>query len=82
MYVLLSFFTDNDLLSKSKIDYPILFHLEMKSETPKRPLPRTPHCEELQKFPWFQDISRKDAELVVSRGKTFQNTKHVSICIH
>ena len=54
----------------------------MKSETPKRPLPRTPHCEELQKFPWFQDISRKDAELVVSRGKTFQNTKHVSICIH
>ena len=54
----------------------------MKSETPKRPLPRTPHCEELQKFPWFQDISRKEAELVVSRGKAFQNTTHTSIYIY
>ena len=54
----------------------------MKSETPKRPLPRTPHCEELQKFPWFQDISRKEAELVVSRGISIQTINcHISIYI-
>ena len=72
----------NDLLSESKIDYTITFYLEMKSETPKRPLPRTPHCEELQKFPWFQDILRKEAEMAVSRG--IQNNIHTYFhtCLH
>ena len=42
---------------------------ELKSDSPKRPLPETPFYEELMKYPWFHNVSRKDAEIAVAKSK-------------
>ena len=42
---------------------------EQKSDSPKRPLPETPFYEELMKYPWFHNVSRKDAEIAVAKSK-------------
>ena len=54
----------------TSIIYNIFFFncLEAKSES-FRPLPATPkEGQELEIYPWFLDVSRKDAEIAVCKG--------------